>query len=225
VARANERLDRQQVAARAAGTEVPKGGMQDQRMGPRGKPSKEVSDAAARVSAVSKEFPELAEAMQRLNKLTAPDREALAAELGSLMPPAAAERIASLAPAAVIRPERVEASNPDDDGADPLQEPSMPSGTYQFMHPGRFKPSQQALLQRIWLTPEASQAAVQLAIHDAEILESAAWQDLAAPLEQAEKKVDELFLEEKPGVAQAIDQYASLARQTLARLGASPGAS
>ena len=220
-ARANERLERQQVAARAAGTEVPKGGMQDQRMGPRGKPSKEVSDAAARVSAVSKEFPELAEAMQRLNKLTAPDREALAAELGSLMPPAAAERIASLAPAAVIRPERVEASNPDDDGADPLQEPSMPSGTYQFMHPGRFKPSQQALLQRIWLTPEATQAAVQLAIHDAEILESAAWQDLAQPLEQAEKKVDELFLEEKPGVQQAIDQYASLARQTMARLGAS----
>ena len=60
MARANERLDRQQVAARAAGTEVPKGGMQDQRMGPRGKPSKEVSDAAARVSAVSKEFPERA---------------------------------------------------------------------------------------------------------------------------------------------------------------------
>lgn len=220
-ARANEQLDRQQVAARAAGTEVPKGGMQQQRMGPGSKPSKDVSDAAARVSAVSREFPELAETIQRLNKVTAPDREALATELGRLMPPAAAERLASLAPAAVIRPERLDVSNPDDDGADPLEEPSMPSGTYQFMHPGRFQPSQQALLLRIWITPEATQAAVQVAIHDAEILETAAWQDLAQPLEQAEKKVDELFLDEKPGMQQAIDQYASLARQTMARLGAS----
>ena len=220
-ARANEQLDRQQVAARAAGTEVPKGGMQQQRMGPGRKPSKDVSDAAARVSAASREFPEFAETMQRLNKVTAPDREALATELGRLMPPAAAERLASLAPAAAIRPERPDVSNPDDAGADQLEEPSIPSGTYSLMHAGRFNASQQALLLRLWLTPEATQAAVQVAIHDTETLEAAVWQDVAQPLDEAEKKVDELFLEEKPGVQQAIDKYASLARQTLAQLGSS----
>ena len=219
-ARTRSEQDRARRAARAAGAEVPRG-TDEPSIGPGRKPSKEVSEAAARVSAARQEFPDLAATMQALTTVTAPDRQALEERLAQWLPAAGAARMAALAPAAVIRADPAEATKPDEGAADPPDEPSMPSGTYTLMHAGRFGAAQRALLQRIWSTPEGTQDAVQVALHDAEILEAAAWQDLAAPLEQAEKKVDELFLEEKPGIPQAIDQYATLARQTWARLGAS----
>jgi len=219
-ARTKDEQERARRAARASGAEMPRG-TDDRSNGPGKKPSKEVSEAAARVSEVQQEFPEFAATMKALTTLTAPDRQMLEERLTKWLPPAGAARMAALAPAAVLRADPAEATTPEEDDADPLDEPPMPSGTYALMHAGRFSSAQRALLQRLWATSEGMQDAVRAALHDAEILESAAWQDLAAPLEQAEKKVDELFLEEKPGVAQAIDQYASLARQTLARLGAS----
>ena len=220
-ARTKEVQERSRRAARAAGADVPPGATNEQRPGPGKKPSKEVSDAAARVAAARQDFPDFAETLQLLTKLTAPDRQALEERLQQFMPPASAQRMAARAPVAVLRADPIETGTPLQEPGDPLQEGSMPSGTYQLMHAGRFTPAERALLQRMWLTSEPTQPAVLVALHDAEILESAAWQDLAPPLEQAEKKVDEIFLEEQPGIQQAIDQYATLARQTLARLGAS----
>ena len=219
-ARTKDEQERARRAARASGAEMPRG-TDDRSIGPGKKPSKEVSEAVARISAARQEFPDLAATMQALTTLTAPDRQLLEERLTQWLPPAGAARMAALAPAAVLHADPAETTKPNEDDADPLDEPSIPSGTYSLMGTGRFSASQRALLQRIWASPEGTQDAVRAALHDAEILESAAWQDLAAPLEQAEKKVDELFLEEKPGVPQAIEQYASLARQTLARLGAS----
>jgi hypothetical protein len=219
-ARTKDEQDRARRAARTSGAEMPRG-TDDRSNGPGRKPSKEVSEAAARVAAARQEFPDLATTMQALSTLTAPDRPALEERLSQWLPAEGAARIAALAPAAVIRADPVEETKPDEDDADALDEPSIPSGTYNLMHAGRFNASQRALLQRVWATPEGAQDTVRAALHDAEILESAAWQDLAAPLEQAEKKVDEIFLEEQPGIQQAMDQYASLARQTLVRLGAS----
>ena len=219
-ARTKSEQDRARRAARASGAEAPRG-TDDRGIGPGKKPSKEVSEAAARVSAARQEFPEFAATMQALTTLTAPDRQLLEERLTQWLPAVGAARMAALAPAAVLRVDPAETTKPDADDADPLDDPSIPSGTYSLMGAGRFSASQRALLQRVWASPEGTQDAVRAALHDAEILESAAWQDLAAPLEQAEKKVDELFLEEKPGISQAIDQYATLARQTLARLGAS----
>lgn len=215
-ARINELQER---ARRAAHTD-------DTHIGPGKKPSKEITDAATRIVEARKQFPELAPTMQLLTTLTAADREALIEKLQQMMPVASAERIAASAPAAVLRADRNEAkstTNADngDDEVDPRLDPLLTSGADQFMATGRFTASEQALVPRIWSTPESMRDAVRAALHDAEVVESAVWAERGVPLADAAEKVDDLFLDEQPGVPQAVERYALLARQTLAQLGAS----